>query len=128
MSNRTLAALTVACAVLGAIILGAGARADEATVDVACGPLSAMKDREHYRPLSHDEWIAARVMFYLAPDTPAQFPPGDGALIRELDDGSASIVYVDGEEGCAPMRLMKQGAQLLEQIKVGVLTHPPGKM
>lgn len=121
MKSWMLAALALAC-------IAVSARAEEVTVDVPCLPLSEVKDLAKYRVLSRDEWMAARVVFFLSPDTPSAFPPGDKAMMRENDDGSQAIVFVDRDEACAPMTLMKGGVAMIEQVRKRVVTHAPGRM
>jgi hypothetical protein len=97
-------------------------------VAVPCGPVSAMQDPGAYRALTHDQWQAARMIFALAPDTPFQFPPGDGALIRDHEDGTATVVYLDGGDACAPVRISKGAVELLRQVKSGEISHAKGRM
>jgi hypothetical protein len=113
---------------LSLILSASAACADDLSVDVPCGPVAEMKDAASYRALTHDEWEAARVFFFMAKDTPAALPPGDSAMTREHEDGTASIVYLDGGDACAPMRVSKEGADILKQIKAGVVTHASGRM
>ena len=109
-------------------MFSAPALADENGIHVPCGPLSEMKDVGEYRLLTHDEWLSARTMFFLAPDTPADFPPGDRGLYRDHPDGTASIVFVDGDDACAPMRLLKGGVAALKRVRAGEITHAAGRL
>lgn len=102
------------------------ARADE--LQVPCGSLADLKNAKEFRPLSHDEWNAVRVIFHLAPDTPDSFPPGDRALLQMHGDGSASVVFVDGGEVCAPIRLQPAALEMLKQIRDGFIAHVAGRM
>lgn len=123
MTSRTLAAL------LATAMMVMGARAEDAsTVDVPCGPLSDMKDAGKYRVLTHDEWTAARVAFFLNANTPTALPPGDSAMVKDNGDGSAELVFVDGDSACAPMRLVGEGVNMLKQIRDKVIMHPKGSM
>lgn len=116
-------------ALLAISMMVMNARAEDAsTVDVPCGPLSDMKDAGKYRVLTHDEWIAARVAFFLNANTPTALPPGDSAMVKDNGDGSAELVFVDGDSACSPMRLVGEGVHLLDQIRKGVISHAPGRM
>ena len=123
-----MSALLRALGAIGFLCLSPAFADEIKPVNVPCKPVSEMTDVGKYRRLTRDEWEAARVMFFLAPNTPASLPPGDSALLYEQDDGSASLVFLDEDEACAPMRLLKDGLALLAQIKAGVVTHPPGRM
>ena len=118
-----------ALSAVGLLCLAPCAGAAEVTpVNVPCGPLDGMADAGKYRRLTHNEWEAARAIFFMAPDTPAALPPGDAALIYERPDGSATLVFLDNDEACAPMRIGKDSVKLLAQIGAGVVTHPPGRL
>ena len=115
------------CAALLSLTFASSSFAQEG-VPVPCGPVSDVKDAGKYRRLTHDEFTAARVIFFMAPDTPAQLPPGDAAMIYERDDGTALLVYLDGDEACAPVKLMKDDIALFKQIRDGVVTHAAGRL
>ena len=118
--------LLQACALFLSLVGPTSVYAGGTDLDVPCGPIAAMKDADKYRPLSHDELTAARVLFYMAPDTPASLPPGDAAMMLEREDGSASVVFIDRGEACAPIRILKDGMAMFKQIRDGVVTHAAG--
>lgn len=109
------------------LAIAPAAYAADDTVDVPCGPLSSV-DHGKFRTASHDEWMALRVTFYMAPGTPTSFPPGDTALVRENEDGSATVVFVDGGDVCAPLRLTAEAVDMLKDIRKRKVTHAKGKM
>ena len=113
---------------LAGALLSASALADEAPVEVPCGPLAKLPEATKFRPMSHDEWMAARAVFFSAPSTPTVLPPGDRGLIEARDDGSAYLAFVDGDEACGLIMVSKGVADLFGEIRAGVITHPPGRM
>ena len=123
MRLRILPALALACAPLATI-----AQADEATVPVQCVSVSDLKNPANIRRATHDEWIGLRTAFFMARDTPANVPPGDQALIQENEDGTETVVFLDGGDACAPMTLGVDGVAMLKILRAGTITHPTGKM
>lgn len=97
-----------------------------------CGPLAHAADVAKalggapFVTLTADQWQFLRGVFVMAPDTPNALPPGNSAEMSLRPDGSASIVYVDGDTACAPMRLGKDGVDLLMQVGRGDITHSGG--
>ncbi len=118
----------VVCALFALVCFATACFADEEPVDVPCGPLAQLPHREKYRAMTRDEFTAARAVFFSAQGTPLALPPGDHGLIEVAEDGSAYLVFVDHEEACALIHVTKDFAGLFEQIRKGVITHPPGKL
>jgi hypothetical protein len=112
---------------LACVVAGARA-ADIGPVDVKCMPLTDIPHHEEFVKLSHDQWQAARVLFFSAPNTPTTLPPGDHALIHKGPSGQGALVFVDGDEACAPVILPHEAVDLLDQIEAGVITHALGRM
>lgn len=110
------------------------AHAEEGGVGVQfpCGPLTHAADVAKalggapFVTLTGDQWQFLRGVFVMAPDTPNALPPGNSAVMSLRPDGSASIVYVDGDTACAPMKLGKDGVDLLMQVGRGDITHSGG--
>lgn len=105
----------------------APALADD-TIDVPCGPLADLPDRAAFHFVTRDEWLALRVVFFMAPQTPANFPPGDRAILRDNPDGSSNVMFVDGDEACVQLRLSAEVGPMLKMVRDKTITHPPGKM
>jgi hypothetical protein len=94
-----------------------------------CGPASGLADRAKamgnapFVALTPEQFQFARGLFVMAPDTPASLPPGDSAAMSLGPDGSASIVYIDGDQACAPMKLGKEGVDVIMQVGRGEIVH-----
>jgi hypothetical protein len=94
-----------------------------------CGPASGANEMaratggEPFITLSGEQFQFVRGLFVMAPDTPSSLPPGDRAAMSMRADGSASIVFVDGDQACAPMKLGKEGVDLLMQVGRGEIVH-----
>lgn len=108
------------------------AHADEQQNIFPCGPITHAADVAKalgggpFVTLTGDQWQFLRGIFVMAPDTPSSLPPGDRAEMSLHPDGSASIVYVDGDVACAPMKLGKDGVDLLMQVGRGDIVHSGG--
>ena len=121
-------ALVAALAVL--LVAPRLALADESEgVAFPCGPLDRAAESAHalgghdFIALTSDQWQFLRGMFVQAPDTPESLPPGDRAMISMRPDGSASVVFVDGDLACAPIRLGKPGVEALMSVGRGDIVH-----
>jgi hypothetical protein len=94
-----------------------------------CGPVGQARERAHalggadFVSLTGDQWQFLRGMFIESPDTPESLPPGDRAMISMRPDGSASVVFVDGDLACAPIRLGKPGVDALMAVGRGDIVH-----
>lgn len=115
----------------GALALGlstAARAADDTEIDAVCGPLATPEiiTAMGLKKVSHDEWVALRIVFFMQPNTPADFPPGDSALILEHTDGTATVLFVDGGSACSPLRIDKLGVDMLKKLRDGRITHPKG--
>lgn len=93
-----------------------------------CGPADrfmalAVEHGEIYVAMTPEQFQFARGLFAMAPDTPSSLPPGESARIARREDGSASVVWIDGDQACAPMRLGKEGADMLMQVGRGEIVH-----
>ncbi len=122
-----LAAIALIAAFLAAPRL---ARADEAAgVRWPSGPISEAKSMARalggadFVALTGDQWNFLRGMFIESPDTPESLPPGNGAVMSLRPDGSASIVFVDGDLACAPMKLGRRGVEALMSVGRGEIVH-----
>lgn len=118
-------------AALGALSVHPPAHAAEGQI-FPCGPLSNAAEIASalggapFVALTGEQWQFLRGVFVMAPDTPSSLPPGDHAEMSLRPDGSASIVYVDGNMACAPMKLGKEGVDILMQVGRGDITHSGG--
>jgi hypothetical protein len=94
-----------------------------------CGPIDRAGDMakamggEALVTLSDEQFQFVRGLFVMAPDTPSSLPPGDRAAMSMRADGSASIVFLDGDQACAPMKLGKEGVDILMQVGRGEVVH-----
>lgn len=128
--NSMIAKLALAPVLAAAILYTVGfAKAEEVeTVDVPCMPKAQVPKLSEFTPLTHDQWIAARVMFYSAPSTPAAFPPGNEAMLRVMEGGTGALIFLDGGDACAPIMVGKTGVELLDKLAKKSITHPLGRM
>lgn len=125
MNRFALPSAVFGCA---AFALASFAQAATVIVDVPCSPLAEIPGHEAFVALSRDQWQAARALFFSAPQTPMALPPGDKAMWRRGENGRAALIFIDGDEACAPLVIPKDAVELIEEIAAGVVTHPPGKM
>jgi hypothetical protein len=94
-----------------------------------CGPLEQSKQFARamgggeFIALTNDQWRFVEGLFVMAPDTPASLPPGDRAAMSMRPDGSASIVFIDGELACAPIKLPPEAVKVIMQVGSGDLVH-----
>jgi len=104
------------------------ARADEAS-QFPCGAIESAKEMAHamgggdFIALTNDQFQFVRGLFVMAPDTPASLPPGDHAEMSLRPDGSASIIFVDGDRACAPIKLGPEAIRIVMQVGSGDLVH-----
>ncbi len=116
-------------ALIGAFLLGPRLARADAAVPFPCGPIAQVIATAHalggadFIALTSDQWQFLRGMFVQAPDTPESLPPGDRAMISMRPDGSASVVFVDGDLACAPIRLGKPGVEALMSVGRGDIVH-----
>ncbi len=102
--------------------------ADE-TPPFPCGPLDKAQQFAKatgggdFVVLSNDQWQFVRGLFVMAPDTPPSLPPGDRAEMSLRPDGSASIIFVDDNRACAPIRLGPEAVKVIMQVGRGDLVH-----
>ena len=117
-------ALAGVFAVIGARL----ARAEEA-IPWPCGPMSGAAslakalDGSDFVTLTNDQWQFLRGIFVMAPDTPASLPPGDHAAMSLHSDGSASVIFIDGDRACAPIRLGREAIEVLMMVGRGDIVH-----
>ncbi|MGD0565648.1 MAG: hypothetical protein ABSA66_21515 [Roseiarcus sp.] len=104
------------------------AHADEAS-QFPCGAIERAKEMVHamgggdFVALTNDQFQFVRGLFVMAPDTPASLPPGDHAEMSLRPDGSASIIFVDGDRACAPIKLGPEAIRIVMQVGAGDLVH-----
>jgi hypothetical protein len=127
MSKIIRVAAVLGCAALALAFVIAQARA-QTFVDVPCKPLAEIDQREAFKALTPAQWNFARALFVAAPNTPMALPPGDGAVLRREPGGGGMLLFVDGDEACAPLGLPPDVIELFDEIAKGVVTHPPGRM
>lgn len=119
--------LTACAAAIFAALL-APARADDAP-QFPCGSIEKAKEMARamgggeFVALTNDQWQFVRGLFVMAPDTPASLPPGDGAQMSLRPDGSASIVFIDGDRACAPIKLGPEAIKVIMMVGRGDLVH-----
>lgn len=127
-SVRLLLFAALALAVGVAVIGLAPARADDA-IPWPCGPMSGAAalakalGGSDFVTLTNDQWQFLRGIFVMAPDTPASLPPGDHAAMSIHSDGSASVIFVDGDRACAPIKLGRQAIEVLMMVGRGDIVH-----
>jgi hypothetical protein len=73
--------------------------------------------------LTSDQWQFLRGIFVMAPDTPESLPPGDRAAMSLLPDGSGSVIFVDGDRACAPIKLGREAIEALMMVGRGDIVH-----
>ncbi len=104
------------------------ARADEAP-QFPCGAIEKAKEMAHamgggdFVALTNDQFQFVRGLFVMAPDTPPSLPPGDHAEMSLRPDGSASVIFVDGDQACAPIKLGPEAIRIVMQVGAGDLVH-----
>lgn len=124
----TRAAILLACAGFALGVTTLSARSEDNVVNLPCMPKSEIPEIEKFKPLSRDGWLAARVIFYSAPNTPTVFPPGNKAMIKIESEEKAWLIFIDGETACAPIGISKELIAMFDQIAKGTVTHAPGRM
>lgn len=98
-----------------------------------CGPSERVHELaqgrgEPFVSLSPEQWEFVRGIYLMDPNTPPGLPPGDGAEMSRREDGSATIVFLDGPLACSPMHLLKDGVDILNQVGRGEIVHAEGKL
>lgn len=116
-----------------ALLAAVPARAEDAP-RFPCGPMDRASELARatggapFVTLSAEQWQFTRGLFVMAPDTPSALPPGDRAAISKREDGTASIVFLDGDQACAPMRLGKEGVDILMAVGRGEIAHSESRL
>ncbi len=104
------------------------ARADEA-VKWSCTSMDGAKAMARalggadFVTLTDDQWQFLRGVFVMAPDTPESLPPGDQAAMSLRPDGSGSVIFVDGDRACAPVKLGREAVEVLMMVGRGDIVH-----
>jgi hypothetical protein len=73
--------------------------------------------------LTDEQWQFLRGIFVMASDTPESLPPGDRAAMSLLPDGSGSVIFVDGDRACAPIKLSREAIEVLMMVGRGDIVH-----
>lgn len=121
--------LGFAAAVLVAVAAGASCADETEGVRWPCGSLDQTRETAHalggapFIALTPEQWQFLRGVFVAAPDTPEALPPGDHALMSLRPDGSASVVFVDGNRACAPIKLPRSAVEILMSVGRGDLVR-----
>lgn len=102
--------------------------AGESVIIFPCGPIERFHEamqahHEALTDLSPEQFQFARGIFATSPETPASLPPGDRAVMATREDGTVSLIFIDGDQACAPLRLTKLAIDLLLQVGRGEIVH-----
>jgi hypothetical protein len=115
-------------AALAFALIAPAARAEDA-IRWPCGSMEEAKQIARalggadFVALTGDQWQFLRGIFVMAPDTPESLPPGDRAAMSLLPDGSGSVIFVDGDRACAPIRLGREAIETLMMVGRGDIVH-----
>ena len=108
------------------ILVAANARAE--TVNVQCSHFANIPHHEDFVKLSAAQWQFARALFVASPLTPLALPPGDSVVLHRSANGEGLLLFIDGDEACAPMKLPSLVVDLFDEIGRGTINHAPGSM
>jgi hypothetical protein len=100
-----------------------------ARAEVPCGSMertqaiAAARGGEPFAKVTPEQWQFLRGLYAMDPDTPPGLPPGDSAAMSKHPDGSITVVFIDGDLACAPMKLEKNGVDMLMAVGRGDVIH-----
>ena len=131
MNNTAVALLVVSIAVGGSA--SAAERAPAKAPPPKCMPLAQLRsdyaDKTHLTVLTPGQFHFVEGMYVGSPFTPHGLPPGDGALMVEIE-GHAGIVWTRGKQACitviaadeqhAAYMPMPVDKNLVEAVKTGI--------
>lgn len=89
------------------------------------GPKAAI-EAEHGRwiHLTTDQWEFLRGVYVVNPNTPAGMPPGDRAVLAEVDGKPGGVVFfIDGEQACSPMAVPDEMIKVLLEVDASNVGH-----
>lgn len=84
-----------------------------------CVPMTI---NQGYTLVNQEQFRFLQALFVMQNANPDDFPPGDKAYV-ERDGDSAHVIFVDGGQVCAVMRVFAIGVTLLDQIGRGETNH-----
>lgn len=88
-----------------------------------CELLSKMKSdldaKTHFATLTPGQYHFAQGLYAGSPSTPEGLPPGDGALLATDGKGGAMILWTNGKNVCAPIRVNGKFVEMLRGIGTG---------
>ena len=130
--NKTAVALIAASLAVGGSA-SAAERAPKAALPPHCVPLAQFRsdyaDKTHLTVLTPGQFHFVEGMYVGSPLTPHGLPPGDGALMLEVE-GHAGIVWTRGKQACitaiavdeqyAAYMPMPVDKKLVEAVKTGI--------
>lgn len=73
--------------------------------------------------LTPEQFQFMRAVAVQMKDTPDSLPPCDHAMMSISPDGSATVVFVDGDAACEPVKITKHGVDFLMQVGSGDVVH-----
>lgn len=99
-----------------------------AHADDVCRPIAGIKEKAEkkgtWTVVSPNEWEFLRGISAMAPNTPAGLPFGDSAaVIRQTGNDDGVILFIDGDQACAPMPVPKVLLDQLATVAAGKILH-----
>jgi hypothetical protein len=93
-----------------------------------CYPLADLKGSIVSRggtlvQLTPEQFQFARGMYVVSESGPMELPPGDRAMVGEIPDGGAGVVFVDGESACGLAFLGASSLRMLLAVGRGSVLH-----
>jgi hypothetical protein len=88
-----------------------------------CVPVDAVKKLGAAAPLSQEQFRFAQAMYAAIPPMSKTLPPGDSAVLVGASDGTAILLFVDGDRSCARFLAPNFVLQMLNDIKAGKIEH-----
>lgn len=73
--------------------------------------------------MTPEQFQFARGMFFVSSLGTEQLPLGDRALLSELPDGEAGLIFADGENACGLSLLSAAAVQMLMAVGAGSIIH-----
>lgn len=71
-----------------------------------------------------DQWEFLRGVYVLNPNTPPGLPPGDRAVLAQVEgDGGGIIFFIDGDLACTPMVIPAMLVKMLREVDADAIPH-----
>jgi hypothetical protein len=105
------------------LLLASPALADCKSVPVA--KQYAVDHDGQWIELDSDQWEFVRGLSILHPHTMNGMPPGNRAALIKLVEGGM-ILFIDGNQACAPMGLTPEIVQIIIDVGEGKVWHEGG--